>query len=517
MGALGGAGTPERLHWRSPAMPRHELLDEDDWKRIAQPNAGGYYELATRDTGGVPVRLFLTPALLRDVEPGVYRQIVNATRFPGVRLVVITPDVHVGYGVPVGCVILTGRDDGALAMGPVGFDIGCGMMSARSRVPAGLATPDRKLAFHREVIRRVDLGAGGKSLRLGALSEREMDDVIRGGAEHYLAKTGVGVDRSCAERRRIPVDDAWSVPWGPPGNPERGLEQLGSLGGGNHFIELQRCEEDGTLWVQVHTGSRGFGHGLATNYFALAKAEQPELGADIDLGYFEPGSPHHRGYQNAVAAGGNFAIVNRLVIFEAVAEAFHKVFREALSLVYEISHNLVQAEHHPDYGDVWVHRKGATRAFPAGHPALAGTPWSATGHPILIPGSNRDHSFVLFPEAGAVNSAYSVNHGAGRRMSRGEATRVLSQEKVNEQYRRDGILVNLDGDVPLDEAGPCYKSASDVVAAVVGAGLARVDKTLWPLGSLKGTDERMRAKKRDRQALEKERDKARGDARRRKG
>ena len=212
---------------------------------------------------------------------------------------------------------------------------------------------------------------------------------MRGGAECYLASVGVAlktgaasgpsIDRSRAERHCIPVDDDWSVPWGPPGNPERGLEQLGSLGGGNHFIELQRCEEEDTLWVQVHTGSRGFGHGLATNYFALASAERPELGANIDLGYFVPGSPHHRGYQNAVAAGGNFAIVNRLVIFDAIAEAFEKVFREELSLVYEISHNLVQAERDPEFGDVWVHRKGATRAFPAGHPALAGTPGARRG------------------------------------------------------------------------------------------------------------------------------------------
>ena len=498
-------------------MTRLELLDEGDWKRLAHRDPGGFYALATRDTGDVPVRLFLGEALFRELEPGVYRQIVNATRFPGVRLVAITPDVHVGYGVPVGCVILTGREDGALAMGPVGFDIGCGMMSAKSRVPAELATPDRKLAFHREVMKLVDLGAGGRALRVGALSRAQLEDVLRGGAEHYVATWGAEVDRSCAERHRIPVDDDWQVPWGGPGNPERGLDQLGSLGGGNHFIELQRCEEDGALWVQVHTGSRGFGHGLATNYFAMAKAERPELGADLDLGYFVPGSRHHREYQNAVAAGGNFAIVNRLVIFEAVADAFRRVFKDELSLVYEISHNLVQAEHHPEFGDVWVHRKGATRAFPAGHPALVGTRWEATGHPVLIPGSNRDHSYVLYPEPGAVKSGYSVNHGAGRRMSRGEATRVLSQQKVNEQYRRDGILVNLDGEVPLDEAGACYKRASDVLASVVDAGLARVDRTLWPLGSIKGSDDKLRAKQRERRGKEKGRDKEREEARRHKG
>jgi tRNA-splicing ligase RtcB (3'-phosphate/5'-hydroxy nucleic acid ligase) len=489
------------------------LHDEHDWKRLARLVPGeGYYELETRDTGSVPVRLFLTPTLLRDAEPTLYRQVINATRFPGTKMVVITPDVHFGYGVPVGCVILTDRDAGAIAMGPVGFDIGCGMMSAKSGVPAEMATHDRKLAFHREIMRRVDLGAGGKGHVAEPPSKKEFEDIVRGGAEHYVGRRG-GSSRARTERQRIPVDDAWEIPLGGPGKPERGIDQLGSLGGGNHFIELQRCEEAGALFVQVHTGSRGFGHGLATNYFAMARDERPEMSADIDLGYFTPDSKHHCDYRNAVAAGGNFAIVNRLLIFEAIRDAFEKVFHDELELIYEISHNLVQAEHHPELGDVWVHRKGATRAFPAGHPALVGTEWAATGHPVLIPGSNRDHSFVLKPKAGAVKSAYSVNHGAGRRMSRGEATRALSQEKIDEQYRRDGILVNLDGRVPIDEASPCYKSSREVVDAVVAAGLAEIEVTLWPLGSLKGTDERVREAKRERRAKERGRDRDRDEAR----
>jgi tRNA-splicing ligase RtcB len=290
---------------------------------------------------------------------------------------------------------------------------------------------------------------------------------------------------------------------------------MGTLGGGNHFIELQGCEETSTLFVQLHTGSRGFGHGLATNYFAMAKDEHPERSADIDLGAFDPGSPHYASYLAAVAAGGNFAIVNRLVIFDAVAEAFEKVFKAELELVYEISHNLVQHEFHEDFGDVLVHRKGATRALPAGHPQLAGTPWAETGHPVLIPGSNRDESFILRPLPGARASGYSVNHGAGRRLSRGQAVKILSQEKVNEQYRADGILVNLDGEVPLDEAGPCYKRARDVVDVVVGSGLATVEYTLYPLGSIKDSEQgRRRDQARSRKASEKARDKERAAARR---
>src|SRR6185436_13710083 len=173
------------------ARTTNALVHESDWKRRARwvdgPD-GGYFRLETADTGEVPVRLFVTQKLLTEAEPTLYRQVVNATRFPGVKLVCVTPDVHYGYGVPVGCVILTDRDEGSVAMGPVGFDIGCGMMSARSNVPAELATPDRKLAFNRAVSERVDLGVGGKSLRLGALSRKELEELVRGGAEHYVVK-----------------------------------------------------------------------------------------------------------------------------------------------------------------------------------------------------------------------------------------------------------------------------------------------------------------------------------------
>jgi tRNA-splicing ligase RtcB len=466
------------------------LKNADNWKSLARPTDRGYYELQTEDIRDVPVRLFFTKNLLDAAEDILYRQIVNATRFPGVRLVVITPDAHYGYGVPVGCVILTDADSGAVAMGPVGFDVGCGMMSAQSKVEAEAATPERRLEFNRAVMGRVDMGAGGKSKRLGALTDNEFQNLVRGGAEYYVERYGAKFDRSRAERHRIPVDEDWRIPYGGKGRPERGRDQLGSLGGGNHFIELQRSAQSGTLFVQVHTGSRGFGHGLATNYFELAREEKPAEITDLDLGYFTPDSKHYRDYLNAVAAGGNYAILNRLIIFEQVAEAFRETFGAELELVYEISHNLVQREEHPQFGDVWVHRKGATRAFPAGHPALKGTEWEATGHPVLIPGSNKDWSYILRPLEGAINSGYSVNHGAGRRLSRGAANRELSQRAIDDEYREAGIVVNTNGRVPLDEAAPAYKSSQEVIEAVTAAGLARIEHALYPLASLKGADER---------------------------
>lgn len=453
------------------------------WKNAAVWHEDGYFTLSTKDTGDVPLRLFLTPKLLNDAEEALYPQLVNATQFPGVKLVCITPDVHIGYGVPVGCVLVT---DGTLCLGPIGFDEGCGMLSARSNVSWKKATPRKRLEFNRAVMERVEMGAGGHGTRLLDIDRDEFEQIIRGGADYYVSRYGSRVDRSHAERDRLPVDDDWVIPWGGEGKPERGVHQLGSLGGGNHFMELQRCLETDTLFLQVHTGSRGFGHGLATNYFALAHAEHPEQ-RHIDLGYFTPDSPNYRAYLNAVNAGGNFAIVNRLMIFEQLAEAFALVFGAELEMIYEISHNLAQYEWLGDaLGWGWVHRKGATRALPAGHPGLAGTRWEATGHPVLIPGSNHDYSYILRPAPGAEKSAYSVNHGAGRRMSRAQAKKTLSQRDINAIYAADGVIVNDRGDVPIDEAGPAYKSSEQVIATVVAAGLATVEYRLWPLASLKG-------------------------------
>lgn len=499
--------------------PQHQ-----DWKRYTRRVDGGWLELDAPDLQGVPVRLFLSDALLAQLEVSLFRQIVAASRFPGTRCVVITPDVHFGYGVPVGCVIATDHDAGSVALGPVGFDIGCGMVSARSRVPAAAATRNKRQEFNRAVMSRIALGTGGKSQMLERLESADFMRLVRGGAIEYARSFEVGVDRQRTERQSFPVDEDWEPPWGGKGAPERGLHQLGTLGGGNHFIELQRGvgrDQDprdeaigGELYVQIHTGSRGFGHGLATNYFELARQEHPELGGNIDLGFFLPDSPHYRGYINAVGAGANFAIINRLIILEQVAEAFRSVFRGDLELIYELSHNLVQQEYHPEFGNVWMHRKGATRALPEKHPSLQGTPFVDTGHPVLIPGSNRDESFILRPRPNAVSSLYSVNHGAGRRLSRGEAIRSLDQAKVNDAYRRARIVVNDDAPVPLDESAACYKSSTEVVQTVVDAGLAAVEVRLWPLSSIKGDDTAASLDKQARRSDAKERKRQRDAARR---
>ncbi len=439
-----------------------------------QPSGEGYYTLS--DGVKVPVRLFLNEQLHAESEEALYAQVKTATEYPGVLDVIVTPDAHVGSTVPVGCVIAT---EGTLLQSPVGFDIGCGIMCFRSDVPHTKGLDDKlRRKFSEEVMKRVGLGVGQRGNF--HFTGREFQQIIRQGA------AALGYARGNSERDFFSVDDNWD----PPARAvDRGIGQLGSLGGGNHFIELQH-DQDGHLWVMVHTGSRGFGYQLATHYIHAGREEQQKRGtkAYLEATYFLPDSPNWAGYRNAVAAGGNYAIANRLLIWQQVGTAFRRVFGQEPELVYEISHNLAQQEVMPDGREAWIHRKGATRAFPAGHPMLEGTKWEKTGHPVLIPGSMGDTSYVLTPKAGAAKSLFSVNHGCGRRMSRGEAKQRLTQSGVNKQMKKLNVLVNAGGDVPIDESPDVYKPAKDVIAAVVDAGLAEVTTTLTPIASIKGVD-----------------------------
>lgn len=448
-------------------------------KECKRVKGEGYYLL----TQGVkvPVRIFMNPQLFEECEEDVFNQARAATEFPGVTDVVLTPDAHSGYVVPIGCVMAT---SGTLCQAPVGFDIGCGIAALVSDVPMEKGLDERlRLKFSQEVMSRVGMGTGKGSGY--EVDEKRFEEIVRTGAN------ALGYSRNNSERDYIPVDDDWDIPHNPK---SRGITQLGSLGGGNHFVELQH-DQHGKLAVMIHTGSRGFGHGLASHFIEIGrrrlmsqKRQSGQKKISAEAVYFEPDDRNWKGYKNAVAAGANFAIVNRLLIMEEVSRAFRRVFGQEPELLYEISHNLAQHETQPDGTQAWIHRKGATRAFPAGHPMLEGTRWEKTGHPILIPGSMGDRSYILYAEPGAAKSLYSVNHGCGRRLSRKAAKDRFSQSGVNKQMKELNVLVNAGGDVPIDESPGCYKDASLVIDSVVSAGLARVAYELTPIASLKGKD-----------------------------
>jgi tRNA-splicing ligase RtcB len=445
------------------------------WKQTLISVGPGHWVLPRAKGMRCEAHLFLSDELLfgrtgadSGVEEGVFAQVVNACSFPGATRVVLTPDCHVGYGVPIGTAIET---EGTLLPTAAGYDIGCGMVQlATSLTWSDVADMGARRRWMDEVVRRVGVGVGQSGGRRGLL--KKVPDIIRHGAK-ALGRSGDVAERAC-----VPVeDDTVDV-------PERAWDkrdQLGSLGGGNHFCEMQ-VDEDERVWVMLHTGSRGFGWNIAKQFF-VAGAEALGLAHhDEDHVWFDADSALGRAYWNLHNMAANFAIANRLLIGEAVCEALESVFGGEARVYYEISHNLIQKE-----GGRFVARKGATRAFPGKHPALEGTPWADSGHPILIPGSMETGSAILFARDGAAQSLYSVNHGAGRRLSRGQARRELSQKEADLRMAKLGILLNT-RHTPLDESGPCYKDLEVVLEAVELAGLAHVHKRLRPVACIKGTD-----------------------------
>ncbi|WP_141590525.1 MULTISPECIES: RtcB family protein [unclassified Myxococcus] len=448
------------------------------WKQRLEKVSEGHYVLAKTKSMKVDADLFLSDKLLwgegpeqPGLEDSVFDQVVNAASFPGVTRVAVTPDCHLGYGVPIGTVVET---DGILLPTAAGYDIGCGMVQLQTTLTAeDVADATKRRRWIEEVTKRIAVGVGASRVqKQRRVTDRTFSDVVRHGAK------ALGRGSSVTERDYIPVeDDRVDI-------PERAFgkrEQLGSLGGGNHFTEMQ-VDQDGRVWVMLHTGSRGFGWNIAKHFFVEGAAQLGLKSRSEDHVWLDAESPLGRDYWNLHNMAANFAVANRLIIGEAVCAALEDVFGGTASVYYEISHNLIQKE-----AGKFVARKGATRAFPGGHPALKGTPWEKTGHPILIPGSMETGSAILFAEPGAQKSIYSVNHGSGRRMSRGEARRVLKQDVTDQRMAEAGILLNT-RQTPLDESGPCYKNLDDVLETVEMAGLARVAYRLKPVACIKGAD-----------------------------
>lgn len=444
------------------------------WKQTLENASPGHWVLPRTKQMRCEAHLFLSEELLfgedggGGVEEDVFAQVVNACTFPGASRVVLTPDCHVGYGVPIGTVIET---EGTLLPTAAGYDIGCGMVQLSTSLTwEDVADREKRRAWIDEVVRRIGIGVGQPGAGKGSL--KKFNEIVRHGAK------ALGRGSEVAERAAVPVeDDSHAIP--EVALSKRG--QLGSLGGGNHFCEMQ-VDEAGQVWVMLHTGSRGFGWNIAKQFFVegarlLGLAHRSE-----DQIWFDADSAMGKAYWNLHNMAANFAIANRMLIGEAVGEALEHVFGGEARVYYEISHNLIQRE-----GGRFVARKGATRAFPGKHPALAGTVWEASGHPILIPGSMETGSAILFADAGAKESLYSVNHGAGRRLSRTQARKSLDQKQTDLRMAKLGVVLNT-RTTPLDESGPCYKDLEQVLGAVELAGLAHVERRLRPVACIKGND-----------------------------
>ncbi len=464
-------------------------------KYAVEKISDNHYVLPKVGNMKVEAHAFLSEALYESSEEKVWQQIAHGASYEGVVGAYLMPDTHTGYGVPVGSVIVT---DDTIIQGGSGYDISCGVLYMKADLTAAaVKSKYNRECWVKEVERRIATGKGHHRPDLmPKFSRKQADDILRFGAK------ALGVRADLCERQYIPVPEGLDL-----AKIERAYSsvvgQLGSVGGGNHFVELQCDRDSGEVYVMVHCGSRGYGWQTANHFFyegakvrGLAKSRREDswLRADETVG------KEYWAYHNSAA---NFAVANRHIIVEGIRAATREVFAADVEVYYEISHNLVQEETLvlPDGTTKrgFVHRKGATRAFPAGHPDLAGTRWEATGHPCLIPGSMYEGAAILFPLAGAHKSACSVNHGSGRLLARGEAKRKLEhkQQRIDEEMatvRRTFAGVPVEGivgnhkHVPLDECAHVYKDLDEVLGVLEAEGIAKVARRLYPVANIKGTD-----------------------------
>jgi tRNA-splicing ligase RtcB len=445
----------------------------------------------------VDVHAFLSPALLAQTDEALWQQAAQAASYPGIVGLYLMPDAHLGYGIPVGGVAVT---EDVLIQAGSGYDISCGVIYLRvpELAAADVADPGKRRRWIREVEQRIATGVGSHRPRhMPRFAEAELEDIFRYGARP------LGVPADVCERQYIPIDDAALDTDRIARARDKARPQLGSVGGGNHFVEMQVDRDDGSVWVMIHCGSRGYGWQTANHYFyagaelrGLPKNRREESWLRAD----EPLGREYWAHHNSAA---NYAVANRHVIVRGVQQALEDVFFAAGEVFYEISHNLVQEETlvlpNGETRRGFVHRKGATRALPAGHPDLVDTQWEMTGHPCLVPGSMYQGAAILFPLEGAYASGCSVNHGAGRVLARGRAKRELAaihdeidDEMENVTRTLGGVkirgIVGNTVRTPLDECAHVYKDLDAVLRVLEDEGIARVAQRLYPVANLKGTD-----------------------------
>jgi tRNA-splicing ligase RtcB len=457
----------------------------------------------------VPVRIFADESLL-DAAFGdaSLQQAVNAACLPGlVSHVTVMPDVHQGYGFPIGGVAASRVPDGVISPGAIGYDINCGvrLLSSQIRLEEALPLLD-ELANSLNAHCPSGVGAEG-SLRLSA---KELDRVCRDGAEWAL-KNGY------AKEGDLPrTEEDGCIEGADPASisaraKERGRPQLGTLGSGNHFLEVDVVEQvfdplaaqtvglhEGQLVLQIHCGSRGLGHQVCSDYVRDFQSAPRRYGIELpdrELVCAPLNSPEGRRYLSAMACAANYAFANRQILAHSARAAFEETFagrtrHAGLSQVYDIAHNMGKIETHTVGGErveVCVHRKGATRAF---GPGFADLPpeFMRIGQPVLVPGSMGTASWVLLGTEGSMALSFgSTCHGAGRVMSRHQAKRTVRGEQLRTDLEAGGIHVRAGSLAGLAEEAPvAYKDVDAVVEVVAAAGIARKLARLRPLVVIKG-------------------------------
>jgi len=444
----------------------------------------------------VPGLVVADEPLMRQIRTDLaLAQLANGATLPGiVRAALAMPDIHQGYGLPVGGVVATDVRSGVVSPGAIGFDINCGVRLVRTGLEAP-AIAAQLPALVEALYAAVPTGVGGRGLV--DLDARELGRVMTEGA-----RWAVGRGHGTREDLQA-IESSGAIPGADPDAvsrhaTERGVRQLGSLGSGNHFVEVQTVDEvydepvaerlglrAGGVTLMIHTGSRGIGHQVCTDFIKTAGAAMARYGISVpdrQLACAPLGSPEARAYLGAMRAAANFAFANRQVLAEAARRVFERALGVAPSaldmrVVYDVAHNIAKEEEHRVDGAmrvVLVHRKGATRAFP--------------GQPVIVPGDMGRYSFVLVGTSTAMKETFgSTCHGAGRVMSRTAAVKTARGRRLVEELAQRGVVAHAAGHQSLAEEMPeAYKDVREVVDVVHRFGISTRVARLRPLGVIKG-------------------------------
>ncbi len=431
-------------------------------------------------------------------------QVVNVAMLPGIlRASYAMPDIHWGYGFPIGGVAAFDWLEGIVSPGGVGYDINCGVSLLQTNLSADMVIPK----IHQitdEIFRNVPSGIGSSAARY---TERDLEGILAGGLT-WAMDHGMATEDDIAH-----TEDDGSIDGASPNSVSReararGIKQIGTLGAGNHFLEIQRVDRiidpDGSskfgvrekdqVTVMIHTGSRGLGHQVATDFIGELNGSSPDIirhPVDRQLNSARIGTSLADRYIASMGAAANFGFVNRQVIISRVREAFRKFLPDSeLKLVYSLAHNIAKIERHTVDGEdrkLLVHRKGATRAFGPGNSNLTGI-FRETGHPVLVPGDMGSASYLLVGTAGNENLSFASScHGAGRLLSRTKSLKEFNSSDVMSKLEKKGIYLKAQSKQVISEEAPgSYKNIDDVIYSVEGAGLTRTLARMTPIGVVKG-------------------------------
>jgi tRNA-splicing ligase RtcB len=459
----------------------------------------------------VPGIVFANESLLEKMKMDrTLQQCANVTHLPGIYKNAITlPDGHEGYGFPIGGVAATDYDEGVISPGGVGYDINCGVRLLSTNLTEKDVRP-KLPQLASSIFENVPSGLGSRRKDF-SISSRELDKLVTEGVD-WLINKGLGWPEDaehCEEGGRMQNANPEKVS---STAKSRGLTQIGTLGSGNHFLEIQKVDkifnpetakafgikEEGQITVMIHCGSRGYGHQVCSDYLRVMEhaVQKYKISLpDRELACAPGNSPEARDYVAAMACAVNYAFCNRHAIMHWVRQSFQQVYHEdpekfELKLVYDVAHNIAKVETHNINGTkkkVWVHRKGATRAFPAGREEIP-KDYRSKGQPVLIPGSMGTSSWVLVGAEKAMDLTFgSTAHGAGRMMSRSAAKRQFWGGDIKAALEKRGIIIRSASPMVLaEEADLAYKNV-DVVADVSDkVGIATKVARLVPIAVVKG-------------------------------